>query len=72
VRAALAAGRRADAIELFMADTGMPPEMVAEVSNDPDMQSVAPTMPYDFEVMGDFTGGAIPEDIARRCARRRS
>ena len=29
------------------------------------MQAVAPTMPYDFEIMGDFSGGTIPEAIVR-------
>jgi hypothetical protein len=43
----------------------MPPEMVEGMSSDPMMQAVAPTMPYDFEVMGDFGGGAIPEDLVR-------
>jgi pimeloyl-ACP methyl ester carboxylesterase len=35
------------------------------MSRNPDMQAVAPTMPYDFEIMGDFSGGTIPEDIVR-------
>ena len=38
----------------------MPDEMVAGVRDDPRMRALAPTMPYDFEVMGDFTGGGIP------------
>jgi pimeloyl-ACP methyl ester carboxylesterase len=66
VRAAIAEDRRADAIELFLADSGMPPEMIAGMSGDPKMQAVAPTMPYDHEVMGDFSrGGTIPEDLVR-------
>jgi hypothetical protein len=37
-----------------------------KMSNDPNMQAVAPTMPYDSEVMGDSTrGGTIPEDLVR-------
>jgi pimeloyl-ACP methyl ester carboxylesterase len=36
------------------------------MSADPNMQAVAPTMTYDFAVMGDFSGGAIPEDLVRR------
>jgi pimeloyl-ACP methyl ester carboxylesterase len=65
VRAALAADRRADAIKLFFAASGMPPEMAEGASHDPAMQAVAPTMPYDFEVMGDDRGGTIPEDLVR-------
>jgi hypothetical protein len=44
----------------------MPPEMVEGMSSDPMMQAVAPTMPYDFEVMGDLGGGTIPEDLPGR------
>jgi pimeloyl-ACP methyl ester carboxylesterase len=29
------------------------------------MLAVAPTMPYDLQVMGDDAGGTIPEDLAR-------
>lgn len=65
---ALAEDRRADAIALFLAASGMPPEMVDGISTDPGMQAVAPTMPYDFAVMGDFNGGAIPEDRVRSIA----
>lgn len=66
VRAALADDRRADAVKLFLTASGMPPEMAEGAAADPDMQATAPTMPYDFEVMGDSTrGGAIPEALAR-------
>jgi pimeloyl-ACP methyl ester carboxylesterase len=65
VRAAVADDRRAEAIALFLADSGMPPEMVEGMSLDPAMQAVVPTMPYDLEVMGDFGGGTIPEDLVR-------
>lgn len=66
VRVALAEDRRADAIKLFMADSGMPPEMVEGMSSDPRMQAMASTMQYDFEVMGDVSrGGTIPEDLVR-------
>jgi len=66
VRAALAEDRRADAIELFLAASGLPPEMVEEMSRDPKRRAVAPTMPYDFEVMGDINrGGTIPEELVR-------
>lgn len=65
IRSALAEDRRADAIKLFLADSGMPPEMVDALSAEPGMQAVAPTMVYDLEVMGDFDGGRIPEDLVR-------
>jgi pimeloyl-ACP methyl ester carboxylesterase len=65
VRAAVAEDRRADAIKLFMADSGMPPEMIDGMSTDAKMQAAAPTMTYDLEVMGDFNGGTIPDDLVR-------
>ncbi len=66
VRVALVEDRRADAIKLFLEASGMAPEMVEGISSDPNMQAVAPTMPYDFEVMGDLSrGGTIPEDLVR-------
>ncbi len=66
VRAAVAEDRRADAIKLFMADSGMPPEMVEGMATDPKVLALVPTMPYDHEVMGDFSrGGTIPEDLVR-------
>jgi pimeloyl-ACP methyl ester carboxylesterase len=65
VGAALAEGRPGDAIARFMADSGLPPEMVGEMSRDPKMLAVAPTMPYDLQVMRDDAGGTIPEDLAR-------
>jgi len=55
--------RRADAIRAFMADSGMPAEMIDGMSLDPGMQAIAPTMTNDLEVMGDFEGGAIPEAL---------
>jgi pimeloyl-ACP methyl ester carboxylesterase len=66
VRAALAEDRRGDAIKLFLTASGMPPEMVEVISSDPKMHAIPPTMPYDFEVMGDISrGGTIPEDLVR-------
>jgi pimeloyl-ACP methyl ester carboxylesterase len=66
IRAAVAGDRRADAIKLFMADSGLPPELVDGMASDPKILALAPTMPYDHEVMGDFSrGGTIPEDLVR-------
>ncbi len=58
VGAAIAAGRPADAIRLFMADSGLPEEMIDGMAGDQGMLSIAPTMPYDHEVMGDASRGA--------------
>lgn len=68
VTALLAEGRRGDAIARFMRDYGMPPEALAAVSADPAMLVVAPTMAYDFAVMGEADGGGVPEDVARSVA----
>lgn len=66
VRAAIAEDRRAEAIKLFLAASGMPPEMAESASSDPKMLTIAPTMPYDFEIMGDVSrGGTIPEERVR-------
>lgn len=62
---AITEDRRADAISAFMSASGMPPDMVDSMSTDPHMLALAPTMPYDFEVMGDVNGGVIPEERAR-------
>ena len=61
----LADGRRAEAIEAFFTAYGLPPEMIEEMSSDPKMQALAPTMLYDFHVMGEFSGGALPEALVR-------
>lgn len=55
VQAALDDDRPGEAIRLFLG--GM--------DDDPKMLALAPTMPYDLEVMGDFDGGRIPEDVVR-------
>ena len=65
VSAAIADDRRADAIKRFMRDTGMPADMLEGMSREPGMQAIAPTMVYDLEVMGDFTGGSIPAAVVR-------
>jgi pimeloyl-ACP methyl ester carboxylesterase len=65
VRVALAEGRRADAIGLFFESMGLPAEIADGMTADPGMQAVASTMIHDFEIMGDFSGGAIPEDLVR-------
>lgn len=65
VTAAIAEDRRADAIGAFFASAGMPSEMAEAMSADPSMLAIAPTMPYDFAVMGDLEGGRVPVDLVR-------
>ncbi len=65
VRTAIAEDRRADAITAFLTASGMPPEMAEGLATDPRMLAVAPTIPYDFEVMGDDRGEGIPEGLVR-------
>lgn len=63
VTAALAAGRPGDAIRRFLADAGMPEEVLAGMTSDPAMLAVAATMPADLAVMGDHDGGTVPADL---------
>lgn len=64
IRAAIGEGRRGDAIKLFMADSGLPADVVEGMAGDPTMLALAPTMPYDLEVMGEFDrGGTLPEAL---------
>ncbi|MFF7068889.1 alpha/beta fold hydrolase [Streptomyces pseudovenezuelae] len=60
--AALAEGRRGDAVELFLRLTGMGEEMIQGARQSPmwpGMEAVAPTLAYDNAVMA---GGLIPRD----------
>jgi pimeloyl-ACP methyl ester carboxylesterase len=65
IRTAVLEDRRADAIALFLEASGMPPEMIDALTADQRMLAIAHTMPYDFELMGDFGGGTIPEKSVR-------
>lgn len=66
IEAALAEDRRGDAIACFLADSGLPPEAVESMRDDPAMQRVAPSMLNDLAVMGDGDrGGSIPVDRVR-------
>jgi pimeloyl-ACP methyl ester carboxylesterase len=58
--------RRGDAVEIFLASAGMPPEIIAHVRNDPAMVANAPTLLYDpFEVMStDSRSGRTPAEQA--------
>ena len=69
IRTAVAEDRRADAVKLFLTASGLPGEMADQMAGDAGMQAVAPTMPYDFDVMGHTSrGGVIPEDLVRSVA----
>ncbi|MFF5261838.1 alpha/beta fold hydrolase [Actinomadura viridis] len=66
VLTAIAEDRHGDAIKVFMTASGMPPEMAEGPAADPGMLAVAPTMAYDFAVMGNAdAGGTIPEHLVR-------
>ena len=65
VRSAVAADRCGDAIAEFFRVLGLSPDVVAALRTNPAMLAIARTMPYDFEVMGDFTGGTVPEALVR-------
>lgn len=67
VRSAIEDGRPSDAIAAFLRESGLPLDQVEEISHDPEMIAIAPTMVHDHEVMGDFdAGGTIPEAVVRR------
>ncbi|MFF0095822.1 alpha/beta fold hydrolase [Streptomyces canus] len=60
--AALAEGRRGDAVELFLRLTGMAEGMIQGARQSPmwpGMEAVAPTLAYDNSVMA---GGLVPRD----------
>src|SRR3712207_3934910 len=55
----VAAGRRGDAVEFFMAQVvGLPPEFVAQARNAPwwpAQEALAHTLAYDATIMGDYS-----------------
>lgn len=66
VLGALGEDRRADAVRTFFESYGLPPDTVDEMSRDPQMQALAPTMAHDFAVLGMVDrGGALPEELVR-------
>lgn len=62
--------RRGDAVELFMTRVGMPQEMIEGMRHTPrwtELESMATTLAYDSEIMGDSsTGGTVPSDVVAR------
>lgn len=64
LRELLAAGRRGDAMALFMTTIGLPEERIAGMRRAPTwsgLEAVAPTLVYDAMVMGDST---VPDNLA--------
>jgi len=65
----IAAGRRGDVIEYFMANVvGLPPEFVAHAKTQPfwrRQEALAHTLVYDTIIMGD---GSLPEERAAAVA----
>ena len=60
----LDAGRKGDAVALFMTRVGMPAEAVAGMRAQPGwttLEAIAPTLAYDDKVLGD---GSVPRDLA--------
>jgi pimeloyl-ACP methyl ester carboxylesterase len=64
----LDAGRRGDAVALFMTNVGIPAQAVAGMRAQPGwalLEAIAPTLAYDDEVLGD---GSVPRDLASTIA----
>jgi pimeloyl-ACP methyl ester carboxylesterase len=64
----LGAGRRGDAVALFMTQVGMPPQAIDGMRAQPGwatMAAIAPTLGYDDQVLD---GGRVPRDLASRIA----
>jgi pimeloyl-ACP methyl ester carboxylesterase len=62
--ALLTAGRRGDAVALFMTHVGMPEPVVADLRSQPSwpaFEAIAPTLAYDDAAL---TGGRVPRDVA--------
>lgn len=62
--AALAAGRRGDAVALFMTLVGIPPQVIEGMRGGPGwpaMEAIAPTLAYDDTVLGS---SRVPVELA--------
>ncbi|WP_030264823.1 alpha/beta fold hydrolase [Streptomyces sp. NRRL B-24484] len=62
----LSAGRRGDAVALFLAHVGVPAPAVAAMRGQPHwpaFEAIAPTLGYDDAVLAD---GFVPRDLARQ------
>jgi pimeloyl-ACP methyl ester carboxylesterase len=66
LREHLDAGRKGDAVALFMTHVGMPASAVAGMRAQPGwtlLEAIAPTLAYDDEVLA---GGRVPRDLTSR------
>jgi pimeloyl-ACP methyl ester carboxylesterase len=64
----LDAGRKGDAVALFMTNVGIPAQAVAGIREQPGwamLEVIAPTLAYDAEVLGD---GRVPRALASTIA----
>ena len=64
LREHLAAGRRGDAVALFMTNVGIPAPVIDGMRGQPGwatLEAIAPTLAYDDEVLGD---GRVPRAVA--------
>jgi pimeloyl-ACP methyl ester carboxylesterase len=64
LRELLAAGRRSDAVELFMRRVGVPDTMITGMRAQPTwaaLEAIAPTLGYDDAILD---GGRLPGDLA--------
>jgi pimeloyl-ACP methyl ester carboxylesterase len=65
-----AAGRRGDAVALFMANVGTPPEMIAQFRTEPwfaGLEAVAPTLAYEIAILdGTQEGRPLPPSLTAR------
>lgn len=64
LRELLAAGRKGDAVALFMTNVGIPAQVIAGMRTQPHwavFEAIAPTLAYDAEILG---GGRVPRDLA--------
>jgi pimeloyl-ACP methyl ester carboxylesterase len=64
----LDAGRKGDAVALFMTNVGIPAHAVAGIRAQPGwamLQAIAPTLAYDDEVLA---GGRVPRDLTSTIA----
>jgi pimeloyl-ACP methyl ester carboxylesterase len=63
----LADGRRREAVEAFLQMAGMPEDAAKQWAGEPGMDELAPTLEYDFAVVGNTTkGGTVPFNLLAR------
>lgn len=68
----IGAGQGREAVELFLMMTGMPQAEALAIAATPGLAELAPTLAYDFAVMGyGLNGGGTPVELLRAVSRRR-